>query len=100
MPSTLEEYVQEVGQSGWDGESSEAVLYQGKGGRNASSDVKKTLICRRRLLFKNFLMYSESDISVSGCKCCDVCQFSFVFDSHLSRCGPKLGGGFEPLARL
>jgi len=26
--------------------------------------------------FKNFLMYSESDISVNGCKCCDVCEKS------------------------
>ena len=53
---------------------------KGKGGRNANNDVKSyvsnTTICRRKLLFKKFLMYSESDINVSGCKCCDVCETS------------------------
>ena len=78
MPSTLEEYVQETGRSGRDGEPSVAVLYQGKGGRNASNMVKtyvsNTANCRRRLLFQEFLIYSESDINVSGCKCCDICE--------------------------
>ena len=80
MPNTLEEYVQETGLSGQDGESSVAVLYQGKGGRNANKDVKSYVsnpkICRRKLLFKKFLMYSESDITVHGCKCCDICEKS------------------------
>ena len=75
-PGTLEEYVQETGRCSRDGQPSVAVLYQGKGGRNANNDVKhyviNSTVCRRRLLFQKFLMYSEKDITVSGCKCCDV----------------------------
>lgn len=77
LPNTLEEYVQKTGQSGRDGESSGAVLHDGKGGRNASKKVKNvianTIFCRRR---QDSLLYSESDIEVSGCKCCDVCAKS------------------------
>ena len=38
--------------------------------------LKNTATCRRRLLFKYFLMYSDKGITVYGCSCCDVCETS------------------------
>ena len=77
LPTTLEEYVQETGRSGRDGENAVAILYRGVGGRKATAKVKayveNEVTCRRRLLFQEFLLYSESSIKVSGCNCCDVC---------------------------
>lgn len=77
MPSTLEEYVQEAGRSGRDGRKSVAIVYKGNCAKNASPLVREyetnISICRRRLLFRGFLMYSESDIKAVGCVCCDVC---------------------------
>ena len=79
LPSTLEEYVQESGRSGRDGKMAVAILYPGKQ-KHASKMVKayesNSSLCRRRLLFKDFLMYSEKDITVCGCSCCDICEKS------------------------
>lgn len=76
-PTTVEEYVQETGRSGRDGASSQAILYRGVGGKHSTAKVKAYLanheLCRRRYLFQDFLMFSEKDIHVRGCICCDVC---------------------------
>ena len=80
MPSSLEEYVQETGRGGHDGNQSRAILYEGKGGKHASTKVKNyvsnTTHCRRRFLFQEFLLYTEDSIKVSGCSCYDVCRKS------------------------
>ena len=77
LPSTKEEYVQETGRAGRDGEDAHAILYAGKRGRQESQDMKSYMLnkthCRRRLLFGDFLSYSERDIHVKGSKCCDIC---------------------------
>ena len=53
------------------------ILQIGIGGRNATSCIKSyikyNIHCRRKLLLQNFLLYSENNIVVNGCNCCDVC---------------------------
>lgn len=60
VPSTLEEYVQESGRSGRDGQPSKAIAYLGKVTQHASEAVvnyfSNTSKCRRRLLFSDFLL--------------------------------------------
>ncbi len=78
VPTTLEEYAQEIGRAGRDDKPAVAILYEGVGGRYADSNVKAYLtnqeICRRALLFKNFVMFSTEYVNVQcGCMCCDIC---------------------------
>ena len=85
IPSTMEEYVQETGRCGRDGNPSTAILYEGKGGKHADKKMKNyttnTTLCRRRLLFQEFLLYREEGIQVCGSDCCDVCGKPAASDS-------------------
>ncbi|SMN01270.1 ATP-dependent DNA helicase RecQ [uncultured Candidatus Thioglobus sp.] len=78
-PSVKEEYVQEVGRAGRDGEESVATIFSEKVGKHTSREMKEYLenstVCRRRLLFQEFLSYSEKDITVREIKCCDICKY-------------------------
>ena len=80
IPTNLEEYVQETGRAGRDGLDSEAILFEGKGGRHSSQKMKEYAsnksVCRRRFLLEGFLKYSVKDVKVSDCKCCDICARS------------------------
>ena len=77
-PSDIEQYVQETGRAGRDGENATATIFEGRVGRHTSREMKNYLdnstICRRRLLFQEFLSYSEKDITVTGINCCDICE--------------------------
>ena len=76
-PATVEEYIQETGRSGRNGEPAIGVLYVKGKNKYLTSTMKhyieNTSVCRRKMLFKNFLMYSDNLVAC-GCKCCDLCK--------------------------
>ena len=77
IPDSLESYAQETGRAGRDKERADAILYRGVGGTECPKVkmyVANNTSCRRRMLFQDFMLFSESSVSVRGCKCCDVCS--------------------------
>ena len=76
IPSTLEELVQEMGRAGRNGCPAEAILYHKVVGKKITTAAKNygenQTMCRRALLFKDFL-FSETT-QVLACKCCDICK--------------------------
>ena len=78
-PCNLETYAQESGRAGRNNLQSTACMLYGDPGRYVETEVKEYAmnneICRRKLLFKDFL-FSSSEYDCTGCKCCDVCQVS------------------------
>ena len=78
-PPTLEDLLQQSGRAGRDGTQSEAILYYVKPSKNTSNVVKEygtnTKICRRKLLYRDFL-FSASNTYTQSCTCCDVCEVS------------------------
>ena len=85
-PSTLEEYIQETGRSGRNGKPAKGILYVKGRNKYITSGMKHYIenvsTCRRKLLFKNFLMYSESVVPPAGCLCCDVCRRTCQCTDH------------------
>ena len=82
-PSDIEEYLQETGRAGRDGESSVAIIYYSNTDFAFDSQdnalkmyCKNKEQCRRMLLLKDF--DHEDEIEPSGsCSCCDICASKF-----------------------
>lgn len=79
-PGTIEEYVQETGRAGRDGEPAKACLFYGNPPKDITPQMKSygtnTTQCRRSQLFKSFLFYNHTDTDreiSSKCQCCDNC---------------------------
>ena len=76
LPATLEEYVQETGRCGRDGSHSVAIASEGHRAKNLVKEYEaNSSLCRRRLLFHAFVMFSEQDIKAVGV-CEKSCQCS------------------------
>lgn len=93
---TMENYLQECGRAGRDGQLSECFLiYNGFNSSWCSQDMKSYIYsteCRRKTLLKYFptqkKQQSESDIP-KGCKCCDIC----ACDCKCAGCAAKSSAG-------
>ena len=82
-PTTLEELVQEMGRAGSNGNQAHAILYYKVIGNKISVQAKQygenKSLCRRKLLFKDFLFYNNES-SICSCNCCDLCALLCTCD--------------------
>ena len=76
-PATITKYVRETGRGGCDGHPAVALLYYRNPGKHVEKHMKlydeNCTVCRRHLLFKQFLFYTQQN-TITGCTCCEYVQ--------------------------
>ena len=79
-PSSVLEYMQETGRASRTNFPATAVLLYHKTGKHAKQDMIKhatnTMKCHREVLLKNFVFHETYQVTLTKCKCCDICQNS------------------------
>lgn len=86
-PADIEEYMQQTGRAGRDGELASALLFVTSSDLNNTKDhrlvdyCKNTDTCRRKMLLQHFDQV-DFQKDCTGCKCCDVC----AVDCKCSNC--------------
>ena len=73
LPHSLEDLVQETGRAGRNGSQAQAISSAMKASKLVQEYAENKSVCRRYLLFKDFL-YSSCKNPVSPCQCCDLCS--------------------------
>jgi len=76
-PGDFEQYVQETGRAGRDGSPAVALMLYGAPGKHTHQRVKDYAVskkCRRSTLFKHFILFEDSELSMAKCTCCDICE--------------------------
>ena len=72
-----QQQLKSTGRSGRNGEPAIAVMYVNSYKKHITLSMKHYIenvsVCRCKPLFRNFLMYSDSLVTL-GCKCCDLCK--------------------------
>ena len=87
-PYDMEDYLQETGRAGRDGNYSIAVLYYSKSDFTSAKDSSMRKYCenvdqcRRMLLLREFDCNDTgtSHASMCSCQCCDICELSCSCD--------------------
>ena len=77
-PPNVEQYVQETGRAGRNGELASALLLYGRTGKHTQQAMinygTNFNQCHCITLFKHFLFYKDTEFSLPICKCCDICE--------------------------